>query len=61
MKLEQMLELPFEEYITECWKHAIRKDPNKIVIGHLFDLRDAVEGFWAKRYWFYKNGVKNDI
>lgn len=56
-----MLELPFEEYITECWKHAIRKDPNKIVIGHLFDLRDAVEGFWAKRYWFYKNGVKNDI
>ena len=60
-KLEELLELPFEEYMHGCWNHAFAKAGTDPIAMYLYEMAvrepAAVEAQWAKRYWFYKNGV----
>lgn len=57
-KLEELLELPFEQYMDGCWKHVremARQDPiADHVAHHLFAEPAAMEAIWARRYWFHK-------
>lgn len=57
-KLDKLLNLPFEEYMQECWKHSFEiagKDP---IAMYLYEMQikepAAIEAMWAKRYWFNK-------
>ena len=62
-KLEQILELPFEEYIQACWQHAFDiagKDP---IAMYLYQMTikepSSIEAMWAKRYWYNKCNTKD--
>ena len=62
--LKEALELEFNDYITWCYRYmneAATRDP---IIrdmwhgGHSPEMRVFLEGQWARRYWFHKNGVE---
>lgn len=61
-KLEHILELPFEEYMRECWQHAKDRaavSPLAAIVykDMLTAHRADTEAMWARRYWFNKNGA----
>lgn len=67
-KLEELLELPFDQYLKGCWEHArqlARNDPvTNVVFIHMCAEVNAMEAAWARRYWFNKckettNGLPN--
>lgn len=57
-KLDRILQLPFAQYIQECWAHAHERaqvDPLcSIVYGYMRQTPAEAEANWAKRYWFNK-------
>ena len=60
-KLQEILELPFEQYMTACWDHArqIAKESRagEIVFSYLIQDPSEMEAGWARRYWFAKNNA----
>lgn len=60
-KLERIIDLPFEEYMIECWKHVhelAAADPiASIIRDHIIAAPAMIEANWARRYWYHKNGV----
>lgn len=64
-KLEELLALPFDEYMRGCWQHAFDKACKDQIAMYLYEMAvkepAVVEAQWAKRYWFNKNGAyEND-
>ena len=57
-KLDEILKLPFEEYMAACWNHMREKalaDPiAEIVYLQTISEPAAMESMWARRYWFSK-------
>lgn len=60
-KLEELLALPFEEYMAGCWQHvldlAMSDTVASVVYQNLLAEPAGMEALWARRYWFHKNGV----
>lgn len=56
MTLDNILALPFEQYIIACWTHAYRKAQESaaghIVYSYMLEDPNFPEALWAKRYWF---------
>jgi len=63
-KLEELLDLPFEEYMAGCWDHvrgmALRDPVASIVYQHMLAAPAAMEALWARRYWFNKVEKANE-
>ena len=62
MKLEEAIELDFEDYIAWCWEYyreLLHRDPIAMVIHESITNHGGaqfLEAGWAKRYWFHHAG-----
>ena len=61
-KLEDLLALPFEDYMRGCWQHAFDTAGEDPIAMYLYEMTikepAAIEAMWARRYWFNKNGAQ---
>lgn len=61
MTLEDLLEKPFEEYMTGCWLYVQERSLQDPIMMYVYEMLikepAAIEAAWARRYWYHKNGA----
>ena len=59
-ELDQAMKLPFLDYIAWCHDHMAKASVHDVIVADMYrsgESRVFLEAMWARRYWYYKNGV----